>query len=311
MSEDGGMVYFIDQLAEGEDREAYRRLLAEYGNLTSDTVKFLWDQWKVTEQTSYKEQKIYPLMVMVLTRHVCEQIDAVGVLAAAGCTEPCKPHLRSTFEAMLGIEYILEADSERRGMAYQLAHAHREVALCMEFDPAEQVGKQLIAELSKDPLWAGMELPPTDAKTLAKWQAMFAKAEWAPLETEWQSKKRRPEWYSLFGGPDNIQNLATHMTHVGMYKFLYRQWSNATHASDCLTKIAGSKTGQVHITTIRNPVGLRSVVRLSVSLCKAVARMILDRWGTTEQKAAADAEYATKIQPRFHGLGEITVNFVD
>jgi len=310
------MVYFADQLAEGENLEAYRQMLAEYGELTSDAVKFLWDKWRITEPESYKEQKIYPLMVMVLLRHVCEQIDAVAVLAASGCAEPCKGHLRSTFEAMLGIEHILEKDSEKRGMAYQLAHAHREVALCNELDPNEQVGKQLRAELANDPLWVGMQLPPPQPKLLAKWGGMFVKPEWVPIEEEWQklkkAKGRKPEWYALFDGQDNIQNLATHFTHVGMYKFLYRHWSNATHAGDCLSKVYGQKaSGKVVITTIRHPEGLRSIVRLSVSLSKAVARMVLDRWATPEEKAAADSEYATKIQPRFNSVGEITVNMID
>jgi hypothetical protein len=45
-------------------------------------------------------------------------------------------------------------------------------------------------------------------------------------------KGRPPAWYSLYGGPSSLAELAEHLGHLDEYDVLYREWSGPIHASD-------------------------------------------------------------------------------
>lgn len=159
------------KLQSEEDDKRYREELAKYSSLIRNAVHFTSHAWDRTQETSFKEQAHYPAVVFALTRHVCEQIGAVGVLTAQGCADCCKLPLRSAFEAMLGVEYILENDSERRGIAYQVAHALRRIADYKRLDPNEETGKQLRAELQADPLASEISWPADTKAEVANCQS--------------------------------------------------------------------------------------------------------------------------------------------
>lgn len=293
-------MYFT--LAEGQNDAGYRGLLGKFAELVRDAVQMLCRAWEQIQAPSYAEQKHYPLVVLLLTRHICEQLDGVSILAEKGCADPIKPLLRSSFEAMLGIEYILAADSERRGIAYQVAHAHRQIKLYRKVDPEEQSGKQLRAVLASDPLASGMEWPKVDTKKLiANLERMLARSEYAPINSEWDRLKGKAKWFALFDGPKDVHALAAKLNRVGMYEFLYRHWSNAVHAGDCLSNIGG-KSGNVAIKPIRHPEGLQSMISVSIGLCLAVTPLLLTRWGTADEQEQFRADYIAQIQPRFEQL---------
>jgi len=303
-------MYFANLLDSDADRAACDDVLGKFAALVRDAVDMLAKGWKIAELEGWKDQQHHHATVQMLTRHVCESLDGVSVLAAKGCAEPSKPLLRSAFEAMLGIQYILEADSERRGIAYQIAHAHRRISLYRKLDPNEQAGKQLLKELADDPLFTDMEIVKDDyQKRIANLERMFARPEFAPIEAEWQAKRRNsdPAWYSLFDGPPSIRDLALRLKHGANYEFLYRPWSNAVHAGDCFANIVRGDNGGQHIRPLRHPEGLQAMIAFAVGVCLAVNRTLLDRYGTKEQREAAQAEYVATIQKRHQELhrGEV------
>lgn len=304
-------MYFFDQLEPGENREGYQKLLADFGNLIRDSIRFTWNAWGSTQSASYAEQKHYPLTVMVLTRHICEQLGGVEALVIQGCAEPCKPLLRSSFEAVLGIQYVLESDSENRGMAYQVAHAHRQISFYRKLDPTEESGKQLVAALKNDPLASGFKWTANTKPMVANLQEMLARPEFLPIEAEWQrmtgtgKKKRKTNWFALFGGPSDVEQLAKRFNHAGMYEFLYRHWSNAVHAGDCLRCIArgnGFNRGEIAIKPIQHPEGLQSMVVWSAAVCHLVARALRGRWATQSENEIAEGDWNSRVQPRLNEM---------
>src|SRR6185369_4224963 len=52
----------------------------------------------------------------MLYRHVIEFTDSIEVLVANGCSVPALTLLRSSFEACLGLEYIMESDFRNRSL---------------------------------------------------------------------------------------------------------------------------------------------------------------------------------------------------
>lgn len=273
------MVYFLDQLEDGQDVAGLQRNLDAFSKLTREAVVFLWDISTSTQRASYAEHKNYPAVVTQLTRHVCEFLDGVSILAAQGAAEPCKPLLRSAIEAVLLINYVLESDSERRGLAYHVAHAHRKIKLYDKVEPAKQA---------------------PFATFVAGLKTMLASPEYAPIEAEWQAtKKGRGNWFSLFKGPQNVKELADLAKRPELYEWFYGYYSSAMHAGDGFDKIGrgNNGTGEKAIKPLRHPETLQGMVITAVSLCSMVTTMLLERWGTHEQKVKAQADYIANIRP--------------
>jgi hypothetical protein len=295
-------MYFLDQLKTDQDPSGYIDLLGKFAALLRDSVTFLWKHWNTAQLAAYGKQEHQHATILMLSRHVCEELDGVSVLAEKGCAEPCKPLMRSTYEAILGIEYILEADSERRAMAYQLAHAHRKISFYRKLDPNEQSGKELRALSTNDSLAGDTEWPTLDTKPLiANLENLFKRPEFQPIEAEWQLRKGKAAWHALFGGPNKFRDLAIHLKHGITYEFHYRHWSNSVHAGDVFSNIAGDD-GLPAIKPIRHPEGLQSMVSAGVGFCLCLSRMLLNRYGTQEQRESAQRDYTTEIQPNFRQL---------
>ena len=302
------MVFF--KLKTEEETQIYQQELAKYAKLIGSAVNFTWHAWERTEAKSFEEKAHYPVVVLALTRHVCEELGAVGVLAAQGYAEACKLPLRSTFEAMLGIQFILKADSERRGIAYQVAHARRRIAEYKRLDLNEETGRKLRADLKNDPLAAGLAWPADTKPMVANLETLLASSDFAPINAEWQrmrgtGKKKKVAWFALFGGPADVEQLAKHLDRAAAYEFLYRDWSNAVHAGDCLRnfgKKTGGKPGEVAIKPVQHPEGLGSMIALSLGICVLISRLLLERWGTEELREAAQADWIARFQPGLHAV---------
>ena len=295
---------------EDEDKR-YRDELTKYSSLLRKAVLFTVHAWERTQETSFKEQKHYPAVVFVLIRHVCEQIGAVSVLTAQGCADSCKLPLRSAFEAGLGVEYILESDSERRGLAYQVAHSLRRIAEYKRLDPNEETGKQLRAELQADPLSSEISWPADTTAAVANLEKLLATSDFLPIHDEWKQmrgtckNKKSVEWFSLFGGPKNIEGLAKHLNHRVAYEFQYRTWSNTVHAGDCLLcygQKTGCTPGEVAIKPIQHPEGLGAMIAWSLGTCIRVSRLLLNRWGTPELREAAEDDWRARFSPELQSL---------
>jgi hypothetical protein len=60
------------------------------------------------------------LSILMLYLHIIEMSDGIEVLLSKSCVNPTTPLLRTCFEALLGIDYILEVDYERRALSWML-----------------------------------------------------------------------------------------------------------------------------------------------------------------------------------------------
>lgn len=192
----------------------------------------------------------------LMLRHLLSQLDGVAVLLRTGCPEPIKVVLRTVFEAYLNISYLLRADTERRAMCYSLSAKHRSIALVRRRDETTETGRRLAVALQKDesgfkgPLASVDEFP-----ALADMEAELTTGPLVPLETEWQRLKKSgiaPHWYQLFGGPNNLEALATEVgwttTNPDVLRGCQYLGPVKTHASGWRGGLAAEKTEK----TIRN-----------------------------------------------------------
>ncbi len=228
-------MFFREMIESTEQWEGYEKLISDLSRFVGDCVRYLIDAYDVAQVGSVQEQCFSHATVLMLTRHIIESVDGVSVLAERGCAENCGLLLRSAFEGQLGVLYILEADSKRRALSYQVAHAHRKIKMYRKYDPNDPLGKQFRAELKDDPMADVFDRVPGNLpEMVANLEGMFTKPEFLPIEQEWQAtrKNKDPEWFALFGGPRDVRSLAFHLK-LGAAYLTFR-----THKTQCFLRFS-------------------------------------------------------------------------
>lgn len=110
--------------ARSDDNEELRQILEKLAGGIEETVNFgthvfAW----CNEGAAGHSDEMAPLILSL--RHVLQMFDAVSILIREGAIEPCNHHLRSAFESVLTIKYILQQNLEKRAMAFMVWHVHQ------------------------------------------------------------------------------------------------------------------------------------------------------------------------------------------
>ena len=205
-------MFFPDLLRTDTQRDEHKKVCSDFSAFLKECLACLVEACQIAEQSAAKSPEVYHSTVILLTRHVIEYVDGVAILISQGGSQPCLPLLRRALEATMGVMYILKADTKRRALAYQVAHTHRKLKLYDQLDPTTDEGKRLRAYLGADADEIFNKVPiefwPKLLKQIQSLTGMLANADYAPIEQEWQAtKKKEPNWYSLFGGPQNAREL--------------------------------------------------------------------------------------------------------
>jgi hypothetical protein len=301
-------MHFLDQLKDRGQIQEYEAVLAQLARFVEDCARLVTDAYELAQKRTYTEKKYHHATILLLMRHVVEAVDGVSVLVAKGSAENCGPLLRSGFEALASILYILKADTERRALAYQVAHIHKKIKLYRKFIPTDNLGRNIRADLIDDPLVSIFDQPGIDwQKMIENLENTFSKPEYAPIQAEWERLKeaRRgsqdPHWYALFGGPSDLRKLALQVGKGSSYEILYRHWSDFAHASGAFNNISKGSVAGVAIKPVRCPEGIEQVcnfaAQISIETVMSVVKAVVsDMWPHFQQR------YINDLRPR---LGEI------
>lgn len=213
------------------------------------------------------------LAVLALYRHIIEMTDAIEVLISQSCAIPAIPLLRSSFEALLSIEYILEENEHyaRRSLSWLVGYVHERLDMYNRLDSSTTKGDKFRALLTQDEALSNVPLPASTEAQQAKANllSLLAKPHLQPIETEFNRHKGRPKWYQLFDGPRTLHALAKHLNQGARYEMLYRYWSRIAHAQDALEFIA---TGR-----LRDPSQLAGTARFASAFLLRATRLLLRR----------------------------------
>lgn len=204
-----------------------------------------------------QEDEYVPIFSSYL--HVLEMTDGVEELLSESCVSPAVPLVRSSFEAVLGMEYLLERDYRRRAFAWMVGYVHNMLSFYERFDPATPQGKGFTQAIANDKVLNQINLPPeADPSSAADdMRQLLAKPQYQVAEAEYQRRKKRlkrvPQWFSLFGGPSNLRDLAISLRRGAEYEILYGQWSAIAHGHDAARFLVPRDTaGEASIYSLRN-----------------------------------------------------------
>lgn len=242
--------------------------------------------------------------VIMCYRNGMELLAAVAALIKQSSADPCAILLRAVFESVLYIEYLLEADAKKRGMAFFVGEVHERIRRCDMLDPNTPLGKQCESSVRKDQWIPGDTLSATLGESdytteKAGLEQLLTSRAYKKAEQEYQSIKKRPKWHQLFDGPRTIEQLAKRLKSGGLYDILYRQWSTAVHATDVLLgKIKLGAGDQQGIIQINRPNKAQEFTLFAVYFGQRMHREIVRKF-IPDKMPQHDSWYARKIRPEF------------
>jgi hypothetical protein len=222
------------------------------------------------------------LAALALYRHITETTDGIEVLISQACPNSATPLVRSSFEGLLSVEYILEEDQYyvSRALAWLVGYAHQRLDLYERLDVSTTKGKQFEKLYNNDKVASNIPLPSIVEvqKAQSNLRSFLSKPHIQPIETEFRKHKRQPHWYQLFGGPSSLWALADHLERGAQYEVLYRYWSRAAHAQDLLAFIDKTAEGEQAIGRLRDPGRIQEVTTYAASFMLATTRLVLGKF---------------------------------
>jgi hypothetical protein len=208
--------------------------------------------------------------VLMRQRHALEMVDAVQLQIEAGATGPSRLQLRSAFEALLALEYMLKADTKRRAFAYLVGQTQREI------------GKHWTLRRKYADL--GVPVEQID-HNLATFQRRLERPGWRETNEDLMRRaqkrfqKRRHfvpvEWFSFDGGPNSLPELAAGLGRGKEYDVLYREWSGIAHGSDLDDHVKRGPAQTMMVRRLRLPLQFETVVSFGVHFALDATKAIL------------------------------------
>lgn len=258
----------IDDILPREQTDL-KEVLLKFSNLIDDIVNFGTHlmKWE-TEKKLIGDENIVPLLFL---RNILETADAISVLIKSSSIDSSKSTLRSLLENVFGLEYLLEKDTKNRSLSFIVWITHKDLKFYEKLDEETQVGKQFKTEFKKDRLIQNPELIKQVNYLYAKENSeeLLKLPNYIEIEKEYKAteyKNKNPNWYSLYSGPKNIEQLAKYLNHNAMYEVMYRGYSGNVHATDIYKgKLFPNSEGTVDIIQLRNPIDAQSIAISTVN----------------------------------------------
>jgi len=258
-----------------------------------------WAFARTTETGAGLVHKAAMAAPVVLFRHVIEVADAIEVSLSKSCVDPARMMLRGLFEAVLALQYICENEStvERRALAwlYNVVHTRiRELERIKNGVLSKEMDDQISAEKNDE----------IDAD-LKRYRSWLDAPYMQEVVQEVKRQKKFRNWYSLWGGPNHLRELAEHLDQLDEYELLYRRWSSEAHASSGLRKtfyVPDRKGDRIRaVMPVRSPVNMKDVSGYTRSFLLSTLLAFVDRFrpGEAEARAIWHREVMMPLKERF------------
>jgi Family of unknown function (DUF5677) len=250
---------------------------------------------------------------MALYRHVIEMVDAIEVMVANSCGTAAIPVLRSAFEGMLGLLYLLSDDGKYvdRALSWLVSDIYGGIKARQVLDPGTDKGKQFAQLREKEfanviPLVPNAEI----ACEIEHLENILRTAQFAPIAAEYQRTKkvlnRTPEWFSLFGGPQDRFELAESIGMGSIYRLLYGDWSVLSHGGDLHRYFDSDDAGRLVLDAVRRPNEIQSISQIAAIFLVKTSRAMIQKFREGEN---LEPWYAREVKPLMDKLLALKVTF--
>ena len=212
-------------------------------------------------ETLAKGRENEDLAPLLLYLHKIEMVDGIEQLIQNSSIAPAEILLRSAFEGLLSLQYILE-DSHyfrRRSLSWLVFYIHKRMKVNKSYLPDsndEMIIRESLGETKNLINLASFKDP---QQTIDELEELLSKHYLAAINEEFL--KQKPfKWYRLFNGPANLRDLAKYIDSFdkppmseSMYILIYKRGSAITHADDLSRFLDRTNTNDPAIRRLRPP----------------------------------------------------------
>jgi len=236
--------------------------------------------------TAVKGKENENLAPIALYRHILELVDGVDVLISKACPAPAIPLLRSSFEALLSLEYITEKSDTyvQRSLSWIFNYAKHRKEIYETLLLTTDLGKEFHKSIEEDKMMRDFPLPPSDKvqEAIDNLENFTEREQFNEVRIEFNRLKkkfgRRLHWYALFDGPTSLYKLAKHLKRNAQYDVLYKEWSFSTHAMDFQFFIGHTPDGEPGIRGLRDVSTISEVTFFACTLLIDSTRLLLNQF---------------------------------
>lgn len=234
---------------------------------------------------------------LILYLHIVEFVDAIEELLPNSCMVPAVPLVRSCFEALLQLEYILDNDGcyVERSLSWLKRYAKKRVAYHEFLDPTTCRGRPIARHLAadKDPVLA--RLPAAE-----------------------EARERACSWRRLLSDPKlsgcssfpNTDDLSKKMRRHAQYTYLYRRWSSIAHAEDLLHAVVVDSGGHAGVRRLRDPREGQQVAVCAAHYILHATLATLRKFRPGEERSTAQW-YRREVKNPLETLSNLEIDFVE
>lgn len=238
-----------------------------------------------------------PLLIYL---QILEMTDGAAELLRESCVIASVPVVRAAFESVLALEYIQQADSTDRAFAWIVGYVTEQLDACNKVLGEGKAGQKLQAALASDTLAGDIDLSkiqPVAAKQKTKWEKELTRPELAVAVAQHAaSKNPYPAWYSLFGGPTNLRELAARVNREAQYNVLYGHFSSIAHGQNLHRFISASTSKNPLVRILREASAFDHMGILAAGFALRATYILSTKYSETEQY---QKWYTSEIRQRF------------
>jgi len=225
----------IEEIVPNQVDQYLSSLLSDYSSLLTEIVNFGSHilQWDISTPREGRDNHLPTLFL----RNGIELLDGMSTLIKNCSIDPSKHLARSLFENNLNLMYLLEKDEKLRIHSFMVWQIKNHINTLKKFLSDSDSSKNFMAKLKKDPVKIDMVNYLDKEETKKSLQSkleVLKEDRFREISSEYERIKkkyrRKPNWYSLYDGPRDIESLASHFKKIYLYEFEYRNYSNHIHS---------------------------------------------------------------------------------
>lgn len=240
----------IDSVQVEKNLEGFSQLLEEIRNFGSFVIENVFNNNEIDDYVR--------LVTSCLLRQIIELLDATAILIKKSSSEPCNLLIRGLFESYLFIKFLLEKNSKERAKVYYVCYFMKKREWEEKRDPASIAGEKLQEKLINDG-YSDEHFSNQNSKTeIEKIDQILKNPLFDKIISKYKLFKKKPHWYTLFTGYQNLYELAEKLKCSTHYDILYKYFSEYAHSEKTLENIDARNKGEVGIEKIRNPENAQS-----------------------------------------------------
>jgi len=140
---------------------------------------------------------------------------------------------------------------------------------------------------------------------------MLAIPELVAIAEEYRKTKKlrggKPNWYSLYDGPRNIQKLAQSLNRGASYAILYKEWSERIHSGDVVDRILIQSSRGSAVRSLRDMEEFNSTIDFAIEFSIDAARLMI-RYYRPDEETVFAKWIGTEIMPAWKKIPKVVVN---